>query len=89
MGRLHLLVARWSLSAKVLPASGGLVVEDQQELEAYFPGQTARAVNLRDVIPELAETHGARLEFVQQETEARLRKEFGGLAGLSRRSRGR
>jgi len=84
MGRLHLLVAPWNPGAKVLRASGGLVVEDQRELEVYCPGQTAQEVNLRDVLPDLAAAHGARPEFVQGKAEARLHQEFGGLAGLSR-----
>jgi hypothetical protein len=85
MGRVHLLVAPWNPGAKVLRASGGLVVEDPRELEAYcLEEPTAQEVNLRDVLPDLAEAHGARPEFVQGKAEARLHQEFGGLAGLSR-----
>ena len=84
MGRLHLLVAPWNPGAKVLRASGGLVVEDQRELEAYCPGQTAQEVNLRDALPALGPAHVAGAGFVQGKAEARLHQEFGGLAGLSR-----
>jgi peptide subunit release factor 1 (eRF1) len=84
MGRLHLLVAPWSLNARVLRCAGGLVVEDQRAAEAFCPGQVAQEVALRDVLADLATAHGARLEFVQGQAEARLLKEFGGLAGLPR-----
>lgn len=84
MGRVHLLVAPWNPGAKVLRASGGLVVEDPRELEAYCLELTPQELNLRDVLPDLAEAHGARPEFVQGKAEARLQQEFGGLAGLSR-----
>jgi peptide subunit release factor 1 (eRF1) len=39
---------------------------------------------LLEVLPDLAQTHGVRLEFMQGENEARLVQEFGGLAGLAR-----
>lgn len=84
MGRLHLLVAPWSLNARVLRCAGGLVVEDQRAAEAFCPGQIAQEVALRDVLADLATAHGARLEFVQGQAEARLLGEFGGLAGLPR-----
>jgi hypothetical protein len=84
MGRLHLLAAPWNLNAKVLRCAGGLVVEDQQAAEAFCRGQIAQEVALHDVIVDLATAHGARLEFMQGQAEARLLKEFGGLAGLPR-----
>lgn len=84
MGRLHLLVAPWSLNARVLRCAGGLVVEDQRAAEAFCPGQVAQEVALRDVLADLATAHGARLEFVKGQAEARLLGEFGGLAGLPR-----
>jgi Bacterial archaeo-eukaryotic release factor family 10 len=84
MGRLHLLVAPWKLQGDVLRCARGLVVEDQRAAEAYCPGQATQQVALRDVLPDLAVAHGARLEFVHGESESRLLSEFGGLAGLSR-----
>jgi peptide subunit release factor 1 (eRF1) len=84
MGRLYLLAAPWNLNAKVLRCARGLVVEDQQAAEAFCPGQIAQEVALRDVIVDLATAHGARLEFMQGQAEARLLKEFGGLAGFPR-----
>jgi peptide subunit release factor 1 (eRF1) len=84
MGRLHLLVAPWNLEGKVLRCAGSLVVEDQRAAETYCPGQSVQEVALRDSLPDLAVAHGARLEFVHGEAEARLLREFGGLAGLSR-----
>jgi peptide subunit release factor 1 (eRF1) len=84
MGRLYLLVAPWRLDFVVWRCANGLVVQDQQAIEAFCPGQEAKQVGLRDVLPDLATTHGARLQFVAREAEAALIREFGGLAGLSR-----
>jgi hypothetical protein len=84
MGRLHLLVAPWSLDARVLRCAGGLIVEDQGAAEAFCPGQTAQEVGLRDVLVDLVAAHGARLQLVQGQAETRLHREFGGLAGLPR-----
>lgn len=84
MGRLHLLVAPWKVESDVLRCARGLVVEDQAAAKAYCPGQATQEVALRDVLPDLAVAHGARLEFVHGESESRLLNEFGGLAGLSR-----
>ena len=84
MGRFYLLVAPWNPNASVLRCAGGLVVTNQQEVEAYCPGQRGEPVALRDVIVDLAIAHGARLEFVHGEAESRLFREFGGLAALSR-----
>jgi peptide subunit release factor 1 (eRF1) len=84
MGRFHLLVAPWNLNASVLRCAGGLVLTSKDEVEAYCPGQRAEPVALRDIIVDLATSHGARLEFVGGEAESRLLREFGGLAALSR-----
>jgi release factor family 10 len=84
MGRLHLLVAPWNLKGNVLRCAGGLVVEDQRAAEAFCPGQSVQPVALRDVLVDLANSHGARLEFVHGAAESRLLREFSGLAGLSR-----
>jgi hypothetical protein len=84
MGRLYLLIAPWRLDAVVWRCASGLVVQDQQAIEAFCPGQEAKQVELRDVLPDLATAHGARLQFVEREAEAHLLREFGGLAGLPR-----
>ena len=84
MGRFHLLVAPWNLHEKVLRCAGGLVVQDQRAAEAYCPGQSVHEVALADVLPDLAATHGARLELVQGQAEDRLVREFDRLAGLPR-----
>jgi hypothetical protein len=84
MGRFYLLVAPWNPSGNVLQCAGGLVVTNQQEAEAYCPGQSVQQLALRDVIVDLATAHGSRLEFVHGEAESRLLREFGGLAALSR-----
>jgi peptide subunit release factor 1 (eRF1) len=84
MGRIHLLVAPWSLEGRVLRCAGGLVVEDRRAAEAFCPGQIAREVALRDVLVDLATTHGAPLEFVHGQAEIRLLREFEGVAGFPR-----
>jgi peptide subunit release factor 1 (eRF1) len=84
IGRLYLLIAPWRLDAVVWRCASGLVMQDQQAIEALCPGQEAKQVELRDVLPDLAAAHGARLQFVEREAEAHLLREFGGLAGLPR-----
>ena len=60
------------------------MVTNQDEGEAYCPGQRVEPVALRDLIVDLATAHGARLEFVRGEAESRLLREFRGLTALSR-----
>lgn len=84
MGRFHLLLAPWNLKGNVLRCSEGLVVENQKAAQAFCPGQNVQEVPLRDVIVDLAAAHGARVKFVHGDAEARLLREFGGLAGFSR-----
>jgi hypothetical protein len=84
MGRLYLLIAPWRLDAVVWRCASGLVVQDERAIEAFCPGQEVKEVELREVLPDLAAAHGARLQFVEREAEAHLMREFGGLAGLSR-----
>jgi len=84
MGRLYLLLAPWKLDGMVWRCANGLVLQDQQAIEAFCPGQEAKEMELREVLPDLAAAHGARLQFVEREAEAHLLREFGGLAGLSR-----
>jgi peptide subunit release factor 1 (eRF1) len=84
MGKLYLLIAPWRLDVAVWRCASGLVVLDQQAIAAFCPGQEVKKVELRDVLPDLAAAHGARLQFVEREAEGRLLREFGCLAGLSR-----
>jgi peptide subunit release factor 1 (eRF1) len=84
MGRFYLLVAPWSLDVKVLRCAQGLVVKDRSAAEAYCPGQSVQEVALREVLPDLAVAHGARMELLQGQAEANLIREFDRLAGLPR-----
>jgi hypothetical protein len=81
---LGAVVAPWTLGVKALRCAGGLVVLDRTAAEAYCPGQSVQEVSLRDVLPDLAAAHGARLELVQGEAEDRLIREFDRLAGFPR-----
>jgi hypothetical protein len=84
MSRLHLLIAPWKLEVVVWRCASGLVAWDRAAIDAFCPGQQTKQSELRDVLPELAVAHGARLELVRGKAEAQLLGEFGGLAGLPR-----
>jgi hypothetical protein len=84
MDRLYIVAAPWHLDVPVWQCKNGLVFHDREQVDAYCPGEDPKQVNLRDVIGDVAETFGARLEFMQGQAEARLLRDFGGLAGLPR-----
>jgi hypothetical protein len=84
MGRLYLLLAPWKLDLVVWRCTSGLVACDRQAIDAFCPGQETKQRELRELLPDLAATHGARLELVQGGAETKLLEEFGGLAGLAR-----
>jgi hypothetical protein len=54
-----------------------LVLQNMQEAEAHCPGQETHEVALRDVLPDLAEHYGARLELMRGNAESRLLDEWG------------
>jgi len=83
VGRVYLWVLPWRTEVEVhyCPA----------ERFAAGSAEAARAVcaeperrPLKDLVADLAEAYGARLEFVRGEAEDRLTHEFGGMAGLVR-----
>ncbi len=82
-GGLHLLVAPWHPQGKVYRAPDGWVGGSMEGAVAHGAGRI-EDVELKQVLPELAEAYGTRLEFVRGPAEERLHKAFGGLAGLPR-----
>ncbi len=83
-GRLAVLVAPWTLQARVWQCPDGWVAASRQEALALCADPGPKEVPLRDHIAELAADFAARLEFVRGEAERRLTAELGGLAGLLR-----
>jgi hypothetical protein len=84
MGRLHLLVAPWKLEVVVWRCASGLVAWNREAVEAFCSDQQTQQTELREILPDLALAHGARLELMQGKAEAKLLAELGGLAGLPR-----
>lgn len=82
-GRLYLLVAPWNPQGKVYRAPDGWVGGSMEGAVAHGAGRI-EDVELKQVLPELAEAYGTRLEFVRGPAEERLHQAFGGLAGLRR-----
>lgn len=84
MGRVSVLVAAWSLEARIWRCPDGWVGGTPEQARTFCLDQEPREVALRSVIVDLAENFGTRLEFVRGEAEQRLLDQFGGLAGLLR-----
>ncbi|TCJ16775.1 hypothetical protein E0L93_08615 [Rubrobacter taiwanensis] len=85
-GQLYVLLMPWPVEGEVRwdDATGMAVTDLSRERSPYSGGPT-RVRPLADVLLELAEKRGARVEFVRGEAaEEVLRGEFGGLAGLRR-----
>ncbi|MCX7601901.1 MAG: VLRF1 family aeRF1-type release factor [Meiothermus sp.] len=82
-GGLHLLVAPWNPQGRVYRAPDGWVGGSMEGAVAHGAGRI-EDVELKQVLPDLAEAYGTRLEFVRGPAEERLHKAFGGLAGLPR-----
>ncbi len=83
VGRVYLWVLPWRLDLEAFYCP-------DERFAAASP-EAARAVcpepqrrNLKDLVAELAEAYGARIEFLRGEAERRLQDEFGGMAGLVR-----
>lgn len=86
-GRVYHLVVSWPLGGEVRWSDeDGVAVPDGSPLEAAYEGRPTRTRPLMDALIELADTRGARVEFVREESEAyeTLRGEFGGITGLTR-----
>jgi hypothetical protein len=85
-GRVYLLVAPWPLSGEVRWCDSCASVADvtQAREECPYCGGPTRRRLLADALVELATARDARIEFVRGENADALRRDFGGLAGLSR-----
>jgi hypothetical protein len=83
-GRVLTVAAPWSLDTPVWCCPHKWAGTSPEAVRAFCPNDTLKQAALRDLIPDIAGEFGARLEFVRGEAEARLRSDFGGLAGLLR-----
>lgn len=85
--RVYHLAVLWELDGEVRWSDAdGLAILDVTSEKSPYSGEKTRPRPLRDVLVELAEGRGARLDFVYGENENAdtLREEFGGVAGLTR-----
>jgi peptide subunit release factor 1 (eRF1) len=85
-GRLHVVAVPGALHQEVyLETESNYVSLDEDECKRLVSnGGTVEKVDLAEKLPGLAETWGARLEFIRGDAEDRLVEEFGGMAGLKR-----
>ena len=88
-GRLFSVAVPWT--PKVLfttvhrcPETGFVAVDAATAEAACAPGRAPAPVRLDEALPDLAVTHGSRLEFVRGEAERRLVETMDGIAGLRR-----
>ncbi len=83
--RVHLLIVPDVPYQTVWRCRGsGRVFALQPDAEAECRDDGLEQVPLADTLPRLAEDYGMELRFVSGESDARLREELGGLAGLLR-----
>jgi hypothetical protein len=82
--RIQTLVVPWNLTLSVQRDQDGRVRLADPAERALEPDETSEEVSLLEVLPGLVEQGGARLEFVEGASEARLNDEFGGMAGVTR-----
>jgi hypothetical protein len=87
-GRLHLLALPFSageLNRTLHRCRGsGLLTSSADRARELSPGDDTELVRVGQVLPELAGKHGTRLEFLREEPEQRLLREFGSFAALTR-----
>jgi peptide subunit release factor 1 (eRF1) len=85
-GRLHIVAVPEALHQQVYMETGSSYVSiDEDECKKRVNnGGRVEKIDLADKLPELAETWGARIEFIGGAAEDRLVQEFGGMAGLKR-----
>jgi len=83
IGRVYLWVLPWHLDAEVYYCPKERFAAGSEEAaRAVCPSPERRP--LKDLVADLAEAYGARIEFIRGEAEERLTREFGGMAGLVR-----
>ncbi len=83
IGRVYLWVLPWHLDAEVYFCPEERFAAGSEEAAKAVCARPERRP-LKDLVAELAEAYGAGIEFVRGEAEARLTREFGGMAGLVR-----
>ncbi len=83
VGRVYLWVLPWTLDREVFYCpEERFAAAELEAARAVCPAPEKR--KLKDLVADLAEAYGARLEFVRGEAERWLTDEFGGMAGLVR-----
>jgi hypothetical protein len=85
--RVYHLAALWEMEADIRWCDNdGLAIQDATAEECPYCGQKTRVRPLTDVLIDLSNARGARLDFMLGENENTdvLRDEFGGIAGLTR-----
>jgi hypothetical protein len=85
--RVYHLAALWELEGEIRWCDNDhLAVRDIAAKQCSFCGQRTRTRRLIDVLVDLSAARGARLDFLRGENENTdtLRREFGGVAGLTR-----
>lgn len=84
-GRVHVLAVPWHMDAAVFRCrQSGRVTATRDAAERLCPGDAPEQVALADVLPTLAARHGMKLVVLLDDNEARLLRDFDGLAGLTR-----
>lgn len=84
-GRLSVLLVPWGHTGNVYMCEGsGLVAPGLEWAKRLCPGDSYQLVHFKEVLPELVDRYGVKLELLGDETAAKLDSEFGGLAGVSR-----
>lgn len=86
LGQLHVVAVPWSADTQVfVETETGYVAADEEAARRHRPnGTKVEARSLRDVLPDLAYTFAARVEFMRGDTKNRLMRELGGMGGLRR-----
>jgi len=82
--RLHTVVVPWSELQTVWRTASGRVAATAEEAQALRPDEAVAEVRLIEVLVDLVQASGTKLEFAEGEAEERLNEEFGGMAGLAR-----
>ncbi len=83
IGRVYLWVLPWRTDLEVHYCPAERFAAASREAARAVCAEPERRP-LKDLVADLAEAYGARLEFVRGEAEQRLTDEFGGMAGLVR-----
>ncbi len=82
--RIHTLVVPWTVTQHVFRSASGRVAASEDEAKVMNPDEEVTEVRLLEVLPDLVKQTNTILEFVEDEAEARLNNDFGGMAGVKR-----